>query len=271
MSKSYQGLNLPQALIYLKLFRDKIMDINKELNSRLFSQSENDIHHEEYNNEFSFYSNIVRGDIDAVKATLCNPQDTNKYESSQYGRLSSDKLRNIRYHFVVSTALITRLCVDNGLERELAYTLSDLYILQMDAMNSAEKILEHFNSMLMGFTEKMAELQKQNVYSVHVVKAIDYICRCRTDKITADSVSEAISMNRSYLSTLFKKETGVSISDYIRSEKINAAANMLKYSDISCAQIAEYFGFSSQSHFIKCFRKCYGCTPAIYRKKNFRE
>ena len=42
------------------------MNINKELNSRLLSQSENGIHHEEYNNEFGFYSNIVRGDIEAV-------------------------------------------------------------------------------------------------------------------------------------------------------------------------------------------------------------
>lgn len=247
------------------------MNINKELNSRLFSQSENNIHHEEYNNEFRFYSNIVHGDVVAVKETFCDPKDTDKYESSQYGRLSADKLRNIRYHFVVSTALITRLCVDNGLERELAYTLSDLYISQMDMLELPEQIFDLYNRMLLGFTEKMSELQKQNVFSVHIVKAIDYICRHRTSKVTADSVSKALDMNRSYLSTLFKKETGISISDYIRSEKINAAANMLKYSNLSYTEISEYFGFSSQSHFIDCFRKCYGCTPAEYRRKHFRE
>lgn len=104
------------------------MNINKELNSRLISQSENDIHHEEYNNEFGFYSNIVRGDIKAVKNTFCDPTNIVMYDNSKYGKLSADKMRNIRYHFIVSTVLITRFCADNDLERELAYTLSDLYI-----------------------------------------------------------------------------------------------------------------------------------------------
>lgn len=247
------------------------MNINKELNNRLFSQSENDIHHEEYNNEFKFYSNIVHGDIDAVKNTFCDTENINMYESSKYGRLSADKLRNIRYHFVVSIALITRLCVDNGLERELAYTLSDLYISQMDTLRSAEQILELYNNMLLGFTEKMAELQKQNVFSVHIVNAIDYICRHRTNKITVNSVAEALDMNRSYLSSLFKKEMGISVSEYIRNEKLSAAANMLKYSDLAYSEISEYFGFSSQSHFIGHFKKRYGFTPAEYRKNNFRK
>ena len=46
---------------------------------------------------------------------------------------------------------------------------------------------------------------------------------------------------------------------------------MLRFSDYSYADIAEYFGFSSQSHFIQCFQKCYACTPAEFRKRYFQK
>lgn len=246
------------------------MSISKELNARLFENAEEQRIHVEYRSEYSYYGAVADGDIEAVKKVLVQPDNVSLYENGEYGTLSKDRLRNIRYHFVVAAALITRLCVENGLERELAYTLSDLYIEKMDRLQAAEKVLSLYNEMLLVFTEKMADLPKREVYSIHVVKAINYVCRHRTDKLTADSAAKALGLNRSYLSTLFKRETGTSLSGFIRTEKLKAAANMLVFSDCSCADISEYFGFASQSHFIKLFREETGLTPAEYRKENYR-
>lgn len=246
------------------------MSILKELNARLLENSEEQRVHVEYRSEYGYYGAVADGDIEAVKKVLVRPDNVSLYENGEYGTLSKDRLRNIRYHFVVAAALITRLCVEKGLERELAYTLSDLYIEKMDRLQTAEKVLSLYNEMLLAFTEKMADLPKREVYSVHAVKAINYVCRHRTEKITADSVAKALGLNRSYLSTLFKRETGTTLSGFIRTEKLKAAANMLVFSDCSCADIAEYFGFASQSHFIKLFREETGLTPAEYRKKNYR-
>ena len=124
--------------------------------------------------------------------------------------------------------------------------------------------------MLMDFTHKMAELPKQKIYSIQIVKAIDYIRKHRNIKLTVQEIADKLHINRSYLSSLFKKETGRGISDYIREEKIKAAANMLKFSEYSYGDIAEYFGFASQSHFIKCFREQTGLSPKEYRKKYAR-
>ena len=167
--------------------------------------------------------------------------------------------------------MITRLCVEHGLEQELAYTMSDLYINKMDELQQAEAIISLQNDMLLDFTQKMADLPKRNGYSIHVIKGIEYICRHLHQRLTVAEVSAALSVNRSYFSALFAKETGCSVSQYIRQEKLQAAANMLRFSDYSYADIAEYFGFSSQSHFIQCFQKCYACTPAAFRKRYFQK
>ena len=246
------------------------MSMNKELNAKLWARREEQIHHVEYDHEYKYYDNITEGRIEEVQKVLADPKDITRYEEPEYGKLSKDFLRNMRYHFVVSTALITRLCVEKGLERELAYTLSDLYIGKMDVAKTAEKIIVLHNEMLMDFTHKMADLPKQKVYSIQIVKAIDYIQKHRNNKLTVQDIADELHINRSYLSSLFKKETGKSISGFIREEKIKAAANMLKFSEYSYGDIAEYFGFASQSHFIKCFRKQTGLSPKEYRKKYSR-
>lgn len=243
------------------------MSMNKELNEKLFQRREEQLNHVEYDHEYKYYDNITTGNIEEVQKILANPKDINRYESPEYGKLSKDFLRNIRYHFVVSTALITRLCAEKGLERELAYTLSDLYIGKMDTAKTAEQIIMIHNEMLMDFTQKMADLPKQQIYSIQIVKAIDCILKHRNDKLTAQDIADRLGINRSYLSSLFKKETGKNISAFIREEKIKAAANMLKFSEYSYGDIAEYFGFASQSHFIKCFREQTGLSPKEYRKK----
>jgi AraC-like DNA-binding protein len=140
----------------------------------------------------------------------------------------------------------------------------------MDIAKKAEQIIVLHNEMIMDFTHKMADLPKQKVYSIQIVKAIDYILKHRTVKLTVQEIADELNINRSYLSSLFKKEMGKSISDFIREEKIKAAANMLKFSDYSYSDIAEYFGFASQSHFIDCFRKQTGFSPKEYRKKYSR-
>ena len=246
------------------------MSMNKELNSQLFLRWEEQRSHEDYNQEYGFYDAIAEGNIEEVKKMLVNPENVTMYERPEFGRLSNDFLRNIRYHFVVATALITRLCVEKGLERELAYTLSDLYINKMDSEINAKKILSLYNELLLDFTQKMAELPKQKVYSIQIVKAMEYIYKHRNERLTVQAVADSLHINRSYLSSLFIKETGTSISNFIRSEKIKAAANMLKFSEYSYSDIAEYFGFASQSHFIQCFKKQMGLSPKEYRTKYAR-
>ncbi|MDE5992750.1 MAG: AraC family transcriptional regulator, partial [Oscillospiraceae bacterium] len=110
------------------------MSISKELNARLLESAEEQRVHVEYRSEYGYYGAVAEGDIEAVKKVLVRPDNVSLYENGEYGILSKDRLRNIRYHFVVAAALITRLCVEKGLERELAYTMSDLYIEKMDRL-----------------------------------------------------------------------------------------------------------------------------------------
>lgn len=150
--------------------------------------------------------------------------------------------------------MITRLCVEHGLEQELAYTMSDLYINKMDELQQAEAIISLQNDMLLDFTQKMADLPKRHGYSIHVIKGMEYICRHLHQRLTVTEVAAALSVNRSYFSTLFAKETGCSVSQYIRQEKLQAAANMLRFQIILMPTLQNILAFLLKAILFNAFK-----------------
>lgn len=186
------------------------------------------------------------------------------------GILSAEPIRNIRYHLIVTAALITRFCIESGMNSETAYSLSDLYIQRADQCTSAEQLVAVHKEMYIDFTSRMKLVRKTRIFSKHVVLCMDYIQNHLQQTLTVAQLAQHAGLNESYLSKLFKAETGESVSGYIRKKKIDAAKDMLKFLEFSSLSIGSYLAFSSQSHFIQVFKKHTGITPEEYRKEYFR-
>ena len=90
------------------------------------------------------------------------------------------------------------------------------------------------------------------------------------DHITLKETANYTGVSPTYLSAVFAKETGVTLSAYVRKRKIEAAKVLLQYYDYSVAEISEYLAFSSPSHFIRVFHNETGETPTVYRNREFR-
>lgn len=192
------------------------------------------------------------------------------FSSSLPGHVSNDPLRQYKYLFVACATLASRSAIAGGMPAERAYNISDLYLLKMDELESIEAVKALHKEMFAFYTNEMAALEKHSVYAKPVVLCLDYIYEHLHEPIRLEQLASFAGKNASYLSTLFKKEMGVSLSDYILSKRIAAAENMLKYSDYSYAEISTTLAFSSQSHFIRTFKKQTGCTPKNYRDRFFR-
>lgn len=230
--------------------------------------NEENIQHRPPNAEYSFYEAVRSGDMEAVEENLKKKDFINP---KGMGILSKNSVRNIRYHFVVATSMITRFCISGGLEPELAYRLSDFYIMKMDACNDIEEINKVHASMARDFTGKMIVQKKQSVLSKPVSICVDYIYSHINERLTVEVLAEVTGLSPSYLSRLFKQTLGVSISDYIREKKIEKAQHLLRFSEYSLVEISNYLAFSSQSHFIQVFENFVGISPKKYRDSFFKE
>lgn len=218
--------------------------------------------HLSYKNEMHFYDLVKQGNIEELEAL--KPQLIVKGQ----GVLSEDKFRNIQYHFVVATALIVRFCIEGGLPKESAYTMSDVFIRRMDKMWEREDVEALHHEMVLTFAKSMRELKKNSGSSLYIRKSIDYITSHYQQPIKVSDIATFLGLSEKYLSTLFKKETGQTLVSYIEHVRIEEACSMLTYTDLSYAEIAESLSFNSHSYFTKIFKKNIGLTPMQYRIKH---
>ena len=120
--------------------------------------------------------------------------------------------------------------------------------------------------MVLDYAERVAKIRLGQNPSVLVMKVSNYIQQHLSEPIKTEDIAKALYMGRSRLSTNFKKETGMNISDYITQVKIDEAKRLLRYSSKSFLSISIYLGFSSQSHFTKVFKEKTETTPSEYRQ-----
>ena len=229
----------------------------------LFERRENLQKHESYASERRQYDAIRNGQTDRIQSVFQITPDGTP------GILSRNELRNSKNMFIAGITLFTRAAIEGGVPEETAYALSDGYIQTVEECTSKSSIEKLSQKAALRFAQEVQKSGMQH-YSREIEAAVKYIHLHLHVPVTLEETAEAAGISASYLSRLFKKETGMLFVDYIQKERIEAACNMLTYSDYTAAQISEYLCFSTQSYFIKIFRKYTGTTPAKYKKIKFR-
>lgn len=245
------------------------MNISDEIVKQQFIQREYGLAHPTYDSELDFYQLVSSGDVKTLSGMLLTGEEDEAVLAAR-GILSEDRVRNRRYHEIVLVAMISRFCIEEGMEEMESYNLSDLYINKLDRAQTTQQIIELHNQLVMDYAKRMRRVKKKTVISPHCVKAMDYVYDHLHERIEVGDMAEFVGVERSYLSKLFHKEVGQTVSDYIMEKKLQTARNMLLYSDFSCTEISQYLAFASNSYFTKCFRERFGSIPSLYRKANYR-
>ncbi|MCR5654811.1 MAG: helix-turn-helix domain-containing protein [Lachnospiraceae bacterium] len=240
------------------------MDREKERIYHEYVQRERAFVRADYRPEFDFYYAVKDGEVEKVRE-LCKDVFSDK---EGLGVLSKDPLRNLKYHFTITAAMIARYCIEGGMELSDSYGLSDFYIQKADVAVSEAQITDIHNEMSLAYAKKMKNLRKKKITSMPVARALNYIYDHLHARIRLEDLADYVQVNPSYLSRIFKKEMGVSVSEYIRTKKLETAKNMLLYSDFSASEISSILAFCGQSYFTEQFRKQYGLSPADYRRQN---
>lgn len=86
--------------------------------------------------------------------------------------------------------------------------------------------------------------------------------------ITLESIADELHYNPNYLSNIFKKEVGISFTDYLNNYRLKMAKQLLIETDLSIKDIAEKLRYTNSQNFIRFFKKIEGTTPGQYRKEN---
>lgn len=98
-------------------------------------------------------------------------------------------------------------------------------------------------------------------------KIIAYIHEHYAENLSLKFMSEMIRMDASYVSDLFKKKTGQTLTSYIQYRRILAAQMLLVETKLTISEIGQRVGFENDNYFNKIFKKWAGVTPNEFRKE----
>lgn len=239
--------------------------IQKTYTETTFERNETEQPHNPYDQEFREQSSIENGNIAELRESIAED-----YIGS-IGTLAKDPLRHTKNHAIVLITLASRSAIRGGLSHEIAFSLSDSNIQKIEECRDSVSAMQIARDAEFQYAAMVHELKEQQKgtsvkeKNPHIRRCKNYIYSHLHDKLTVQSLADALDINANYLSGLFQKYEGISLSHYILREKIERAKNLLTYSEYSYIEIATYLGFSSQSHLGAQFKKITGCTLRQYR------
>ncbi|MDX8045399.1 AraC family transcriptional regulator [Gracilibacillus sp. S3-1-1] len=209
--------------------------------------------------EKRFFNNIKEGRLEEVKKFL------QALREKEPGPLSKSSFLRSRKNLAIATiTMATRSSIDGGLHSEVAFTLSDTFIQRVEELSEVKDLNHLVEEVVYTFTERVAKVKEQR-YSKPITLCQHYIFSHIYEEITHDELSAAVNLSPSYLSVLFKKEVGISVSEYIQRTKIDEAKKLLTYTEKPLSEICSFLHFTDQSYFTKVFKKVTGVTPKQFR------
>lgn len=162
---------------------------------------------------------------------------------------------------------LARLATESGLKFEDSMTYSLLKIKELEEADTVEKVF----LWLLTICDYYVDILSKNVDDHHeklVTKAISYIEEnYQMQGLSLKDVAEATYTSPAYLSRLFKKEKGVTLTDYLNNIRIEKAKMLLQHNKKTIEEIASEVGYKDRSYFCKIFKQIVGVSPKEYRNR----
>lgn len=174
-----------------------------------------------------------------------------------------DPLRQSKYQFIYYLSMAVGAAIEGGVSAEKIYALGEFYSQRMEVMTHLVDVDALRLQMLLDMAGQVRENREQTS-SLIAKMCCEYIADHIYGAISVSDLAAYTGVSCNYLSTLFHKDKGETITNYIQRQKIREAKRLLKHTAQPLLEISERLGFHSQSYFCTIFKKYSGMTPTQY-------
>lgn len=140
-------------------------------------------------------------------------------------------------------------------------TSQDMYRNSTDSIDNMSNWVTYFINKAVDYTEEVTKPQSV------IARVKEYINDNLQNDISRDDIANYVFLNPDYLTRIFKKSTGLALTEYVTEQRIKRSAGLLIYSDMQISEIAQKVGYDNFAYFSNKFKKITDFTPSDYRKK----
>ena len=183
---------------------------------------------------------------------------------NNFDKRISDPLRNMKNYCIVMNTLLRKAAQEGGVHPLYLDDLSSRYAVSIEQTASLIEV-EHLMEDMMKSYCRLVRKHSTSNYSSTVQKTIMLIDYDLSSNLTLSSLAEKQNISSGYLATLFKKETGKTITEFVSDRRISFAMRLLSTTKLQIQTVALHCGIMDVQYFSKIFKKKTGKTPKEYR------
>lgn len=205
--------------------------------------------------------------MDAVSKGLTHKVEMlfSGFSSAAFERRLSDPLRNLKNYAIIMNTLLRKAAQDGGVHPIYIDSLSSDFARRIEQVPEPAAMQAFMLEMFRSYC-RLVRKHSMRGYSQPVQKTVIRIDSDLTADLSLSSLAEAQGINASYLSALFRRETGETVTDYVNRKRVELAVHLLSTTGLQVQTVAQHCGFADVHYFTKVFKKLTGETPRQLRE-----
>lgn len=175
-----------------------------------------------------------------------------------------DPVRDIKNYCIIMNTLLRKGAEQGSVHPLHIDSLSSRFARKIEQLTTPEGGVALQREMIHKYC-LLVKNHSMKGFSLLVQKVVTRIDSDLTADLSLKTQAKLLNVNASYLSTLFKKETGTTLTDYVNKKRMENAVFLLNSTNMQIQNIAQYCGIPDVNYFTKIFKKYIGKTPKEYR------
>ena len=180
---------------------------------------------------------------------------------------SDDQLRDFKNSVLITNTLFRKAIERNYVHPIYIHASSSYFGQAIESASSMEELYDLLRDMVHMYCRLVKECSVA-AYSPVVRKAVLFIDMNLASPISTKDIAREQFLAPNYISTRFKQEVGVSVSDYLLNRRVHLACQLLTTTQLSIQEIAAKSGMGDASYFSRQFKRVMKVSPLKYRKMN---
>lgn len=212
-----------------------------------------------YELENAFINAVTAGNEEAAL------QFASQIAASSVPKRLSDELRDTKNYLITANTLLRKAVEMAGIHPVYIDNYSNRVGSGLEALRTLRQCQTFLEEIIRGYCRLVRE-HRHRFRSPPVERILIYVeADLRTD-LSLKTLAEYLGVNPSYLSSLFSRELGMSLTDYVNGRRIQLARELLISTSLPIKSIAQQCGLPDVHYFSRLFKRRTGTTPRAYRE-----
>lgn len=190
-----------------------------------------------------------------------------QFSAASFEKRLSDPIRNLKNYCIIMNTLLRKAAEQGGVHPLYLDKTSSNFAYKIERLSTVAQIGALMGEMTRSYC-RLVRKYKTERYSSPVQKSIICIDADLTQDLSLGRLAKLQNISSAYLSALFKKETGQTLTDYVNLKRVEFAKSLLESTDLQVQTVAQHCGILDVHYFSRVFKKYTGQTPKEYRNAN---